>query len=219
VPLHHCAPHYYYLKRHWRHLQGLRYSTPFRVSSLGRSVIFLSHACIHKSSHSSDWLTEITCMMPLVISHHQESHVVNSLLWLVDGNHMNGTISKLASSRITCCQLLSPNWLVEITWMMPLVSLYCQKSHVFQLSPLIGWWKSHEYSISKPSLIMSWVFRLQDANMILQTSDNKWWHWWWHLEKFNPYLSYEWLCLWLFDLKLRILAVSMIFLWYRSVFR
>jgi hypothetical protein len=164
-------------------------------------MIFLSHAYIHKSSHSSDWLMEITCMMLLVSLHHQESHVVNSLLQLVDGNHMNDTISKLASSRITYCQLLSPDWLMEITWIIPLISLHHQESHVS--------------SISKPSLMMSSVHRLQDGNMTIQTSGNKWCHW----ENFNPYLSSEWLCLWLFGLKLRILAIPLIFLWYKSVLR
>jgi hypothetical protein len=106
---------------------------------------------------------------------------------------MNDSISKPVSSKITWLPTLSSDWLMEITWMILLVSLYHQESYVS--------------SISKPSLMMSYVFRLQDANMTIQTSDNKWCHWWCHLENFNPYLSSEWLCVWLFGLKLRFLAI------------
>jgi hypothetical protein len=157
----------------------------------------------------SDWLMEITWMVPLVSLHRQESHVVISFSWLAGGNHMNDFISKPVVSKITCLPTLSSDWLMEITWMIPLVSLFHQESHVS--------------SISKPPLMMSSVFCLQHANMIIQTSDNKrchWWcHWWCRLENFNPYLSSEWLCLWLFGLKLRILDIPMIFLWCGSVFR
>jgi hypothetical protein len=131
-----------------------------------------------------------------------------SLSRLAGGNHMNDTISKLILSKITSFPTLSSDWLMEITWMIPLVSLFHQESHVL--------------SISKPPLMISSVFCLQDVNMTIQTSD-KWCHWWCHwwccLENLNPYLSSEWLCLWLFGLELRILAILMIFLWCRSVFR
>jgi hypothetical protein len=68
--------------------------------------------------------------------------------------------------------------------MVPLVSLFHQESHVS--------------SISKPPLMMSSVFCLQDANMTIQTLEQTMslmMSLMMSFGNFNPYLSSEWLCL------------------------
>ena len=90
---------------------------------------------------------------------------------------MPGAISKLVSSEITCPCSSSSDWLIGITCMVLLVSLYHQKSHVLVLTLWLVDRNHMNDTISKPVLLES-----HDFVYWLQTWPYK--HlmsWWCHL--------------------------------------